>query len=257
METSVITMRLGCDPEVFLVNQQGKFIAINGYINADKNNPLQVPDMAQGFTLQEDNVSLEYGIPPAATSKEFQEYISAVMEKSRSWLPPDVDFSKSSCTIFEEDQLQHPMSRVFGCEPDYCAYTKQANPKPVPPHPGMRSAGGHIHVETDLDPVEVVKAMDVFLGVPSVLMDDGKERKKLYGKAGAFRYKPYGVEYRTLSNFWVFDSSLIDWVWKQTEKALAYIKEKGTVSDSMAKAARKCINEDDHSLAQQIIGITG
>ena len=237
-------MRLGSDPEVFLVNNSGKFIAVNGLINAGKTNPMQIPRMADGFTLQEDNVALEYGIPPAASSLEFQQYIKDVMDVSKNWLP-GLDFSKVSCTIFEDDQLQHPMSRVFGCEPDYNAYTKKANPKPKPEHKGMRSAGGHIHVETKLPKLEVVKAMDLFLGLPSVLMDDGMERKKLYGKAGAFRGKPYGVEYRTLSNFWVFKPELIDWVWRNTARALAFVEQKTPVGDQSEKEIRAIIDTND------------
>jgi len=241
-------MRLGSDPEMFLVNQQGKFIAINGFINAGKENPMQIPDMPPGFTLQEDNVALEYGIPPAATSQEFIAHIQSVMDASKRWLPADVSFSKISCTIFEDDQLQHPMSRVFGCEPDYCAYTRKPNPKPRPSHRGMRSAGGHIHVETEASKLSVVKAMDKFLGVPSVLMDDGKERKKLYGKAGAFRPKAYGVEYRTLSNFWVFEPKLIDWVWRNTERALNNLHD-----DGMGEIIRECIDNNDEKLAQALV----
>jgi len=241
-------MRLGSDPEVFLVNQQGKHIAINGFINADKWNPMQVPNMAHGFTLQEDNVALEYGIPPAATSQEFVEYIKSVMEVSRNFLPPDVTFSKLSCVVFEDDQLQHPMSRVFGCEPDYNAYTKKANPKPNPPHPGMRSAGGHVHVETKEHPLAVVKALDLFLGVPSVIMDDGVDRKQLYGKAGAFRPKPYGVEYRTLSNFWMFDDKLVDWVWRNCERALNNLKQADTT-----EYVEECINKNDVNMARALI----
>jgi len=93
--------------------------------------------------------------------------------------------------------------------------------------------------------------MDLFLGVPSVLIDDGKERKKLYGKAGAYRYKPYGVEYRTLSNFWVFEPGLIDWVWNQTEKALTHVKN-GLMDKELSRLARECINKDDHNLAHYI-----
>lgn len=242
-------MRLGTDPEVFLLNREGKHLAINGYINASKNDPLQIPDMPMGFTLQEDNVALEYGIPPAATSEEFIASIQQVMERSRAWLPDGVDFSRLSCTVFEKDQLQHPMSRVFGCEPDYCAYTKKRNKKPRVPVPGMRSAGGHVHVETKEDPFVVVKAMDFFLGLPSVLMDDGRDRKQLYGKAGACRVKPYGVEYRTLSNFWIFSPNLIDWVWRNTQRAL----ENLNLSPLVSQLTQKCIDTDDQQLARQLI----
>ena len=117
------------------------------------------------------------------------------------------------------------MARVFGCEPDYNAWTGEVNPKPHCDNPNLRSAGGHIHVETDLDRRAVIQAMDLFLGVPSVLMDKGEERRKLYGAAGSYRSKPYGVEYRTLSNFWIFDEKLIKWVWNNTEEALYEVKE--------------------------------
>jgi hypothetical protein len=214
-------MRLGSDPEVFLQDVAGKHISVIGLIKADKWNPLQIPEMAQGFTLQEDNVALEYGIPPASSPDEFVHHIKAVMEKSKEWLP-GLSFSKLSCTVFPEDQMEHPMAHVFGCEPDFNAWTEKTNPKPRPPHKFMRSAGGHIHVETTQDPFDVVKRMDRFLAVPSTLMDDGELRKQLYGKMGACRPKPYGVEYRVLSNYWIFEEELIRWAWRNTERALAY-----------------------------------
>jgi len=212
-------MRLGSDPEVFLQDKKGNPVSAIGYINADKWNPLQIPDMPQGYTLQEDNVSLEYGIPPASDADEFVQHIQAVMEKSKEYVK-GLSFSKLSCIVFPEKQMRHPLAHVFGCEPDFDAWTKETNKKPEPPHPFMRSAGGHIHVETKKDPVDVIKAMDLFLGVPSVLMDNGDMRKQLYGKAGAFRAKAYGVEYRTLSNFWIFDEQLIRWAWHNSQRAV-------------------------------------
>lgn len=246
-------MRLGTDPEVFLQNKSGKHIAINGFINANKWAPLQIDDLPTGFTLQEDNVALEYGIPPAASADEFVSHIQTVMEESRKWLPSDLDFSKLSCTVFEDDQLRHPLSQVFGCEPDFNVYTRKPNPSPCPPNPNMRSAGGHIHVETKLDPNEVGKAMDLYLAVPSVLMDTGHERKKMYGNAGAVRYKPYGVEYRTLSNFWIFSPKTIRWVWSQTARALAAVKEGKLPSKKQQQQVVGCINNDNKTMAKALI----
>jgi len=212
-------MRLGTDPEILLQDSKGSPVSVIGLIRADKWNPMQIPDMAPGFTLQEDNVSIEYGIPPAASADEYVQYIQSVMQKSLEYLP-GLSFSKLSCTIYPEEQMQHPLAYVFGCEPDFDAWTGKVNKKPEPPHPLMRSAGGHIHVETTRNPLEVVRNMDLFLGVPSVLMDKGEMRKKMYGAAGAHRPKPYGVEYRTLSNFWIFEERLIRWVWDQTERSI-------------------------------------
>ncbi len=244
-----VKFRAGADPEVFLQDAAGKPISSIGYIRADKWSPLQIPDMEKGFTLQEDNVSLEYGIPPASSAEEFVHHIQAVMERSKEWVP-GLSFSKLSCIVFPEDQMQHPLAHVFGCEPDWCAWTGNTNPKPVPPHPYLRSAGGHIHVETQEDKHQVVKGMDLFLGVPSVLMDEGELRKQLYGKAGALRYKEYGVEYRTLSNFWIFKEELIKWVWRNTARALENVSMDYT---PYADEIQQAINNSDKTLAKKLI----
>jgi len=246
-------MRLGADPEVFLQDVQGNPISAIGLIGADKWNPLQIPGMAKGFTLQEDNVSLEYGIPPAASADELKSHLKAVMERSREWAP-GLSFSKLSCIIFPKEQLEHPMARMFGCEPDYSAWTKDTNEKPNPGDPDMRSAGGHIHVETSANPFEVGKAMDLFLGVPSVLMDKGEERKKMYGKHGAMRVKPYGMEYRVLSNFWIFEDSLIDWVWRSTERALNSLD---IDFDALRPRIHQAIDKNDKEVARQLVAEFG
>lgn len=242
-------MRLGTDPEVFLQTPEGHLVSAIGLIKRGKWDPLQIPDMAAGFTLQEDNVSLEYGIPPASTPEEFIHHIRAVMERSKEWMP-GLTFSKLSCAIFPEDQMKHPAAHVFGCEPDYCAWTGESNPKPQPPHQFMRSAGGHVHVETKEDPWRVVMGMDLFLGVPSVLMDKGEERKKLYGTAGACRIKDYGPEYRTLSNFWIFDDRLIQWVWDNTARVLDNMTIK---FEDYSEVIQSCINTNDKALAQELV----
>lgn len=244
-----VKYRCGADPEIFLKDPAGKHISAIGYIMADKWNPLQIPDMPKGFTLQEDNVSLEYGIPPAASAEEFIYHIKAVMEKSKEWVP-GLQFSNLSCVVFPEDQMEHPLAHIFGCEPDYCAWTGKDNPKPQPPHPFMRSAGGHVHIETKEDPWQVVKAVDLYLGVPSVLMDKGEERKQLYGKAGACRIKPYGPEYRTLSNFWIFEDRLVQWVWDNVGRALENVTYD---FDSIGDEVQHCINSNDKALARMLV----
>lgn len=241
-------MRLGADPEILLQDNTGKLISAIGLINAGKLDPFQIPDMATGFTLQEDNVSLEYGIPPATSAAALWESINGVMEKSREYIK-GLSFSGLSCAIYDEDQMCHPAAHVFGCEPDFNAWTKDFNPGPQPPHPFMRSAGGHIHVETKEDPIKVVRAMDLFLGVPSVLMDKGEERRKLYGKAGAHRVKSYGVEYRTLSNFWIFEQKLCEWVWSSTEDALSHLGW----ADDYEKEIAQAINFGDKDMAKQLV----
>lgn len=246
-------MRLGSDPEVFLFDGQGLRSAI-GLIGAGKLDPFQIPDMPAGFTLQEDNVTLEYGIPPASSAEELYNSISAVMRKSLEYTK-GLSFSGLSCAVFPAEEMQDPAAHVFGCEPDFNAWTNDVNPGPSVPHPFMRSAGGHIHVETQEHPLRVVRAMDLFLGVPSVLMDAGGDRRKLYGKAGAHRVKSYGVEYRTLSNFWIAPNDaalrkrLCQWVWNGTAEALTHLDW----ADEYAAEIQQAINGNDKQMAQDLV----
>jgi hypothetical protein len=56
-----------------------------------------------------------------------------------------------------------------------------------------------------------VRITDIFVGIPSVLLDDEasqRQRRILYGKAGTYRMQPHGYEYRTLSNFWSFHDAV-------------------------------------------------
>lgn len=246
-------MRLGADPEVFLVNRKTKqFQSVIGLIGAGKDNPLQVEHLPKGFTLQEDNVALEFGIPPAASADEFVHHIQTVMRAGLSKCK-GMTFSKLSCTLFPDEALEHPMARVFGCEPDYNAYTGDVNPRPEPPHPSMRSAGGHIHFETKCDPRAVVKALDCLISVPAVLMDDGQERRKIYGKAGAYRPKPYGGEYRTPSNFWIFDEKYIRWVWGQSQLAERWAKSMPHFfTDGIMDRVQECINTGNREMAESL-----
>ncbi len=62
--------------------------------------------------------------------------------------------------------------------------------------------------------------MDFYLGLPSLVYDSATRRREMYGKAGAYRPKSYGVEYRTLSNAWLNSAELIRWVYRATQKGV-------------------------------------
>jgi hypothetical protein len=174
------------------------------------------------------------------------------MQRSLSYLP-ELSFSKLSCIVFPDDQLTSPLAHIFGCEPDFDAWENKENYKPEPPHPNMRSAGGHVHIETKEEPLSVIRKMDLFLGVPSVLMDTGEDRKKLYGKAGAHRVKSYGVEYRVLSNFWIFEPRLIKWVWDNVERGLSSNIDVSLYKERIVEA----INNNNKVVAQQLVDELG
>jgi hypothetical protein len=70
----------------------------------------------------------------------------------------------------------------------------------------------------------MARLMDRYLGVPSLGWDKDQIRRKTYGKAGNCRVKEYGVEYRALSNAWLFEPTIMRYVFDATIKAAKALK---------------------------------
>jgi hypothetical protein len=226
--------RLGCDPELFLQSKTGQLISSIGLIGGSKDFPMPI---GQGCAVQEDNVAVEFNTPPCASAAEFIKAIQHNMDLSLCIKPSGV---------FEDDQLDNPAAQEFGCDPDYNAWNGgRQNPRPSAANKNLRSCGGHIHIETDLPTLEVVKAMDLFVGCGMIEFDTDTDRRSLYGKAGAFRKKDYGVEYRTASNAWIASPDRIQWAWDQTQRAIEFVTNGGIITDEDGVLIQKCINESD------------
>lgn len=104
----------------------------------------------------------------------------------------------------------------------------------------------HIHVGYDnpnrKTSIELIRAMDLYLGLGSILLDDDMNRRKLYGKAGSCRFKPYGVEYRTLSGFMISNDNLIKWVFENTINAINFINSDQIVPFDLGDYIQDIIN---------------
>jgi len=239
------SLTVGADPELFLVDNNKKLISAVNLIGGTKENPL--PLELPGCAIQEDNVAAEFNIPACTTFEEFNTSIQFVLQHLTYKVKPlGLSLaSKIASHTFTDDQLETWQALVFGCEPDFNAWTNKQNPSPKVNNPNLRSAGGHIHVGTDLDKLEVIKSMDLHLGVQSLVLDKDTERRKLYGKAGAFRPKPYGVEYRTLSNFWIWSEENIKWAWDKTNEAVKFVQDKRKIPLSIQKDIQLAINENN------------
>lgn len=217
---------IGADPEFFIKDKDEKLKSIIGLLHGgSKHNPVSIDDHGD-FKMLEDNVAAEYNIPPTADKDRFIQNVLFPQRAIQAIIgTKNYTISSKASASFPEEELQDKLAWVFGCEPDYNAWTASANEKPECADPNFRSCGGHVHVGYDWknnfeDILRKVKNMDVWLGLWSVIVDPDQERKKLYGKAGAFRPKEYGFEYRVLSNFWIFNENLISEVYERTAKAL-------------------------------------
>jgi hypothetical protein len=196
---------LGSDIESF-VTSEGNLIPVCGTVGGTKQAP---KPLGIGF-IQEDNVCAEFNIPVAHTPQEFAEYIREMVYATHNALIPfGYRLYHSSFATFPADVLDRfPGTKVFGCDPDINAYLREYNPPPMS-REGLRSAGFHLHIghpRLVLDPnlgFSLVKALDLTIGVPSLAFDPALPRRTLYGLAGSFRFKPYGIEWRVPGSEWL------------------------------------------------------
>ena len=253
---------VGCDPEVFVM-KGGKFLSAHGLIKGDKKNPFKVNNGA----VQVDGMALEFNIDPTGSEDQFSFFVQDVLATMTAMVP-GYDVVAAPVAHFDEEYMrqQPEEAKELGCDPDYNAWHPGANVKPDGNRP-MRTASGHIHVgwTQDEDIMSgnhidscnmVVRQLDFYLGLPSLVYDNDTLRREMYGKAGCCRYKSYGVEYRTLSNAWLKSEKLMRWVYRAT---VAGVESVMRGDDLAAKYGdiQAIINNSDRDTAMTIINSEG
>lgn len=203
MNKTMITygMTLGCDPEVFLVDS--KTGAVVGSERAIVDTVPVVRDGVQ-VELHPSATSCRQGLASGLSS-----CFRTLQEQLLKHPKLKVSFDQVVELSDEEVKKLSKKSLELGCAPSLNAYGRQ-EVKVDGSIYRKRSAAGHIHFGIGKNvipkPDEAVRTLDLVLGVPCVLLDrdpHAAERRKLYGKAGEYRLPVHGLEYRTLSNFWL------------------------------------------------------
>lgn len=236
----------GCDPELFVKDASGKVVSADGLIPGSKEEPYKV----EGGMVQVDGMAAEFGIDPANNFEDFNNRITLVMKQLKAMLPKGYQFHIVPHVVFDKDVYQNAPdeAKALGCDPDFNAWTMEPN---TPPDPMLfdreRTASGHLHIGfTDKADVnskqhrmncrDMVRQLDWYLGAWSAAYASGAlntssdtfnktneaeaERRNMYGQAGSHRIKPYGVEYRVLSNFWLTSKELRIQVWNRMQQAI-------------------------------------
>lgn len=250
---------LGSDPELFIINKNtGNVVSSIGIIPGEKGNAYRSPDMPKGYGLQIDNILAEFNIPPTKKKIEFVNSMNYMKEYIRNYVKkinPDLDIMNASSAYVDDSQLQSDEAKLFGCSVDYNAYTQKENPKPEGEKTNLRSSGIHIHCSYDKPNVqtslELIKYFDMYLGIPSVVLDPDNERRKLYGKAGCFRLCKYGFEYRSLGGYFLRNDDMIKFMWDGAAKAINAYKEGVLRIDE--ELVQNVINNNDIEKAKELI----
>ena len=234
-------LTIGSDPEAFLRNSKGELVSAIGLVPGTKSHPHKTPNGATSH----DNILAEFNSKPANSILDFINNHKLIIQDITEIITPlDLHLDFIASAMCSDELLSDPISRIAGCEPDYNAWELCRNNPASYTFTNLRAAGGHVHVAFDQSinnpkaRIDFVRALDLVLGVPSVIIDNDSARREFYGKAGSFRPKdtidfnsdigpdPYdGVEYRTLSNFWLKSEELMGWVWNGVERVYNNLEE--------------------------------
>lgn len=237
VDTANIKIGIGVDPEFFALDKEFmRLTSAHDLVPGSKDKPHPLINGA----VQVDGLAIEYNTKPAYTAEEFVQYNKDVLRQIREMVPERYDFIYEPAVFFDKYYFESiPDSpKELGCSPDYNAFTGKMNPRPVPPEgkETMRTGSGHIHISwtegADVDDLShrfdcelVVQALETFVGPFFKKFDKDTDRSSLYGKPGAFRYKPYGVEWRSPSNAWLNHPEIWGWLFEVVTRTVRSLLE--------------------------------
>src|SRR5690606_7717723 len=236
---------VGADIEEFLV-KDGQVLSAIGVIGGDKHHPRWV---SYG-NLQEDNTLAEYAINPCASQDSFVEHVLG-MRKELQAAVPGYTLGTYATHVYDRDLLISFGKKAleFGCSAAFNAWSEELmhfssmdkftsrtitadeedrlRVMSPTPYTELRTAGGHVHFSysnpSDTVTLRVIRVLDYLLGCWSVFNDPDRLRRKMYGRAGYCRIKPYGGEYRVLSNFWVQSEAFVRTVYELISLAVSSV----------------------------------
>lgn len=287
--------RIGADPELFIAtydenNPKPPIIPACGLIGGTKEEPTDITQMVFGnfgrphrqrdagkepkgiYAVQEDNVMLEFNIPGFTTYEDFVRGISAVLTTiEQNILAPKKLVPRYGVVSYEfpKSVLEvHPQALQIGCLPDLNAYAMDGNFERSPFSAldfGLhRFCGGHLHVQYNHNNVPhhiMAQFMDLVACLPFLAWDKQKERRQFYGQPGLFRRKDYGIEYRTLSNFWLKPEFRASRLYAMAENVLELAKA-AQAREKMLQAVhgripwaevQRIIKEEDTKAAAELV----
>lgn len=255
---------IGSDPEFFFM-KDGKVLSSELVLPKEGFN-------TSGGMVTIDGVQAEINPTTESCRELHANHIARCMHYVKDNLPKGVTVSFDPLVPIELPVLAKlsEKAKYFGCTPSYNVYDNdnKMSIEDSSKYP-YRPAGGHIHLggsnNSDYkklysDLKTLIPMLDIIVGNTCVLIDrheGNKERRMCYGRAGEFRTPKHGVEYRTLSNFWLKSYPLMSFVFALARMAMDIIhfstKENNFVKEIMdavdIKDIRKAINNNDFDLA--------
>lgn len=261
----------GSDPEFFFVDKDG------AVVGAEKVLPVEGLRQAIGNTFDGekyvptfrtivviDGVQGELNVVPDSCRQRFSSNLAtalrmangAAMEKGLT-----ISFAQTVEVSKEEMASLSDKAQQFGCSPSHNFYEEGLTVGVEDASKYFsRSAGGHLHLgigQTSKEDAErIMPVLDILVGNTCVLIDRDRgniDRRKTYGRAGEYRLPKHGLEYRTLSNFWLRHYVLMSFVTALARFAFNAANNKQFRDALLARVSidkvRYAINENDFDMA--------
>lgn len=202
---------VGTDAEVFLLDKAGNPVSAEGIVGGRKNAPIQVSSVGGWL---EDNVSAEINILPVLESEGpamFSSRIDSVLkalQKHVDKLELKVDIT--AARLFDDKYTSTEQGRESGCSPTFDAWKLVKNPRTIL-EDNWRFCGGDIHLShPDVDKLgryfrpNLARIMDMCFALNEIVVREPEQRSMgKYGRIGIHRPTSYGVEYKTIGNWWL------------------------------------------------------
>ena len=256
-------LMVGSDPEMQLINRNGEVISAIDLIPGTKENPFKT----KHGSVQWDNIFAEVNSLPSKNADEFVLHHHLILNDLRDIIKPlDLNLQFMASVLAGPSLLSDPRANQAGCDPDFSAWELCPNEPADYSVTSIRASGGHLHCSFDQakgedgeeNRIKFVRALDLVLGVPSTIHDRDTDRRKYYGKAGSFRPKYSdqhgydGVEYRTLSNFWLKSDDLMRMVFSGVELVHNNLDHFSSLAEQFKDDIISIINNGDYKSAQRL-----
>jgi len=180
------------------------------FIPWTKDEPLDI----DGTLFHKDASMFEIAMRPCSNGTELDTAYDEAINEVRKLVPSGTDIRLEPAVEYSDSELaSDPYASVLGCGASQNVYLGTVG-MPSEYTNNIRYAGMHVNIaaDEDMSPVQVL-ALDATLGLKSVrdweqpYADAIRTRRTMYGRAGEYRIKPFGTEYRTLpSSSWAATS---------------------------------------------------
>lgn len=266
-----IPLLLGADPELFIRNKKtNSFVSAHDLIPGSKVKPYKLNNQV---SVQVDGTAAEFNISPAKNVSTFIQSVNSAKKGLKRLLrQKGKDYQLMITSSVQYDAVYYSSLpryvKIIGCDLDYDAYSLQER---IPEEDqqllpeGLVVGGGHLHfgyIDQDRyvqepypnvhleDCARLSRQLDASLWFLSYLWDYDSKRRQTYGEKGRFRPKPYGCEYRSLSNAWIRNKELMSWIFKASNHAFQILHQRIYLNDPKINKMVDFVHNNDPKFSQ-------